>query len=83
MQTNDAAKTVKNSESYTSNSHEPAQPASSGRARLPILAIASLIVGGMATAWWYRKTLIRLRQAGDGPPNPQIRIPHAEADDEM
>lgn len=38
------------------------------------MAIASAVLGGMATAWWYRKTLIRLRQAEEMAANPEISI---------
>ena len=39
-----------------------------------LIAMASVALGGMATAWWYRKTLIRLRQAEVAVPNPQFGI---------
>jgi hypothetical protein len=32
---------------------------------LEFLAVASMVVGGLAVACWYRKTLFRLRESGE------------------
>ena len=39
------------------------QPEAPGWFRVGVLAAASALVGGLAVAWYYRKTLARLRQA--------------------
>lgn len=48
-----------------------------------LIAMASAVLGGMATAWWYRKILIRLRQAEEAGPNPQIGIWDDDSGDEI
>jgi flagellar basal body-associated protein FliL len=52
---------------------EPAE----GRSRwekLGIVAAVSALAGGLAAAWWYRKTLSKLQEAGERQDDPQIRI---------
>jgi hypothetical protein len=39
-----------------------------------VVAAASALVGGLAAAWWYRKTLSKLHEADGGPENPDFRI---------
>lgn len=41
--------------------------------KIGIVAVASALAGGVAAAWWYRKTLAKLRQAGEG-------VPHASTE---
>lgn len=48
-----------------------------------LIAMASAVLGGVATAWWYRKTLIRLRQAEDTPANPHFGISSDDPGDEI
>jgi hypothetical protein len=48
--------------------------ASSEWARVGLVAAASALAGGLAAAWWYRKTLKILRQAEEIDPNPQFGI---------
>lgn len=48
-----------------------------------LIAMASAVLGGMATAWWYRKTLIRLRQAEEAPANPHFGISGDDPSDEI
>jgi hypothetical protein len=57
-----------------------AQP--SGWRNVGIVAIASAVLGGMAAAWWYRKTLIRFRQAEEIGGNPQFGISGDNLSDE-
>jgi hypothetical protein len=42
--------------------------------KVSILAAASALAGGLAAAWWYRKTLSRLQEAEEATDNPQIGI---------
>lgn len=56
---------------------------SAGWMKIGLIAAASVALGGMATAWWYRKTLIRLRQAAENSPNPQFGISEADPPDEV
>ena len=51
--------------------------------KLGLVAMASAVLGGMATAWWYRKTLIRMRQAEETDPNPQFGIFDDDSGDEI
>ena len=48
-----------------------------------LIAMASAVLGGMATAWWYRKTLIRLRQAESTPTDPKIWISEDDLGDDI
>jgi hypothetical protein len=45
-----------------------------GRLKVGVIAAASLLVGGLAAAWWYRKTLKTLRQTAENGQNPHFRI---------
>jgi len=69
-------------DSSTSPDTEPAGIKPSGWLRLGIVAGASALAGGIAAAWWYRKTLAKLRQADQPPSNPDSRIVEDEAADE-
>ena len=40
-----------------------------GWVRVGLIAVASAVAGGMAAAWWYRKTIDHLQQAGENPEN--------------
>jgi hypothetical protein len=39
-----------------------------------VVAVASALAGGLAAAWWYRKTLSRLQEAEEGAETPQFGI---------
>ena len=43
------------------------EPAHSGWLKVGVIAAASALVGGLAAAWYYRKTLASLQQAGSTP----------------
>jgi hypothetical protein len=54
--------------------------ASSSWARVGVVAAASALVGGLAAAWWYRKTLKTLRQTEEFDSNPEFGISSDEGD---
>ena len=70
-------------ESDTSSTSEVGPAKSSGWLKFGLVAIASAVLGGMGAAWWYRKTLIRLRQAEEATSNPQFGISDDDLDDEV
>jgi hypothetical protein len=53
-----------------------------GWLKLGVIAAASALAGGLAAAWWYRKTLTRLREAEENGTNPQYGIPGDDPADE-
>jgi len=61
-------------ESENPSTSSTADPAPPGWVKLGVVAVASVLAGGLAAAWWYRKTLIRLRQAEEKPINPHFGI---------
>lgn len=56
--------------------------ASAGWLKVGAIAAGSAILGGLAAAWFYRKTLMQLREAGHGIPDssPQITKNETEED---
>lgn len=61
-------------ESETSFAADEGEAEPSGWLRVGLVAAASALVGGLAAAWWYRKTLKTLRQTGETNPNPNFGI---------
>jgi hypothetical protein len=49
-------------------------PGSSNWVKVGVAAAASALIGGVAAAWWYRKTLKTLRQTGEIQSNPEFGI---------
>jgi hypothetical protein len=49
-------------ESSTSSARTGEEPSNSGWLKVGAVAVASALAGGLAAAWYYRKTLARLRQ---------------------
>ena len=45
-----------------------------GWLRIGLIAAASALAGGVAAAWWYRKTLNKLHESGENGENPQFGI---------
>jgi len=45
-----------------------------GWLRIGCVAAASALAGGVAAAWWYRKTLNKLHESGENGENPQFGI---------
>jgi hypothetical protein len=70
-------------ESSTSSSEQPSRPADSGWFKIAAVAAASVLAGGLAAAWWHRKTLARLRQSEENASNPEFGISGAEPPDEV
>jgi hypothetical protein len=68
------------SSSSSSSAQEAAVPPA--WSKIGLVAMASIVLGGMATAWWYRKTLIRLRQAEETAANPQFGISEDDPGDD-
>jgi hypothetical protein len=61
------------SEGSTSKPDAPEQRP--GWLRIGLVAAASALAGGIAAAWWYRKTLNKLHESGENGENPQFGIP--------
>jgi hypothetical protein len=69
-------------ESIVSRTKDAVPAQSSKWVKLGVLAAASALAGGVAAAWWYRKTLIKLRQVEEASHNTGFRIPEEESADE-
>ena len=61
-------------ESSTSSTNEGARPELPGWLKLGVVTAVSALAGGIAAAWWYRKTLEKLRQGAESAENPDFRI---------
>ena len=55
----------------------------SGWLRFGIVAAASALAAGLATAWWYKNTLSTLRQAEAGRRNPEYEVSEEDPADEI
>jgi ferric-dicitrate binding protein FerR (iron transport regulator) len=53
-----------------------------GWLRLGLVAMASALAGGVAAAWWYRKTLNKLHESGENRENPQFGISDGSGQDD-
>jgi hypothetical protein len=60
------------SSNYSASESEPGEPA--GWLKVGAVAAGSALVGGLLAAWWYRKTLSKLRQAEEDGENPHFGI---------
>jgi len=69
-------------ESDASAPKDVLEPAHSQWLKVGIVATASALAGGLAAAWWYRKTLKSLRQSSEITPNPHFGIPKDDSDEE-
>jgi hypothetical protein len=47
-----------------------------------LIAAASALAGGVAAAWWHRRTLEKLRQSEENASNPDFRISRGDPADE-
>ena len=71
---------VSDLKSSTLRSIDPPKPGFRGWIRVGTIAAASALVGGLAAAWYYRKTLNTLREAESQGGNPDFGIPDAETE---
>lgn len=62
-------------ESYTSPQKQGGNERPSGWLQVGVVAVASALAGGLAAAWYYRKTLARLRQAEANPQSDESGVP--------
>jgi hypothetical protein len=67
-------------ESSTSSPSQPRRPERPGWLKLGVVTAASALAGGVAAAWWYRKTLEKLRQSPEIDENPDFRILDGDPD---
>jgi hypothetical protein len=51
--------------------------------KVSAIAAASALAGGLAAAWFYRKTLDSLREAESGGGNPEFGIPDSETEHDI
>jgi hypothetical protein len=68
------------SESSSESGKDSAEPA--GWLKVGAVAAGSALVGGLLAAWWYRKTLSKLREAEEDGKNPHFGIPREDPTDE-
>jgi hypothetical protein len=59
----------------------PRENRPSGRLVVAIAAATSALLGGLAAAWYYRRTISRLQQAGENGPDSKFGIPPQGDDD--
>ena len=57
--------------------------AAKGWLRIGSIAAASAVLGGLAAAWFYRKTLSQLRDAGNGIPDSLPNITENETEEDF
>ena len=62
------------SESDVSANKSPAGEPRGGLLRVGTIAVTSALLGGIAVAWWYRKTLQKLHETGENSNNPHFGI---------
>jgi hypothetical protein len=61
-------------ESNVSTSSPPSGESRGGLLKLGAFAVASALLGGIAVAWWYRKTVRKLHETGENSDNPHFGI---------
>ena len=62
------------SQSELSEQEPIAEETRGGLLRLGAIAVGSAILGGIAAAWWYRKTVKKLHESGESDNNPHFGI---------
>ena len=70
-------------ESDISREQSAASDRNSGWLKLGVVAAASALAGGVAAAWWYRKTLTKLHQAEEISHNTDLRMPADDSADDV
>lgn len=73
-------KTSNHVRSVDSDHSRPAKRALPAWIRMGAVAAASALAGGLAAAWFYRKTLRALREAEAKPEDPRYYVPHYDTD---
>ncbi|HUB50657.1 MAG TPA: hypothetical protein VL986_00730 [Terracidiphilus sp.] len=71
-----------NSQLKTSNESSNSANSRGGLLKLGAIAVGSALLGGMAAAWWYRKTVQKLHESGENNNNPQFGIEEEHPSDE-
>jgi membrane associated rhomboid family serine protease len=51
--------------------------------KVAAVAAVSAFAGGLAAAWWHRKTLAKLRESEENPKNPDFGISGTDPIDEL
>jgi hypothetical protein len=69
-------------ESSSSTTHEEGTEGQGSWLKVGAVAIGSALAGGLLAAWWYRKTLSKLREAEEDDENPHFGIPADNQADE-
>jgi hypothetical protein len=69
-----------NVESAISSQEEESRPRLPAWLKVAAIAAASALAGGLAAAWYYRKTLNSLREAESDGGNPEFGIPDPETE---
>lgn len=67
-------KTANDSESYVSENRTTHGESRGSLLKLGAVAVGSALLGGIAAAWWYRKTVQRLHETGENSNNPHFGI---------
>jgi hypothetical protein len=62
---------------------ESADPKPANWLKLGLITAGSALAGGIAVAWWYRKTLAKLHETGENPKNPDFRISPEGSDEDI
>jgi hypothetical protein len=69
---------------HSADAPHPSPPsAPQGWLKVGAIAAGSAALGGLAAAWFYRKTLSRLREAGDDLQNPIPNITENETEEDF
>lgn len=62
-------------ESEQASANEGQKQSTSGWLKLGLAAAVTALAGGVAAAWWYRKTLTKLHENGETIKNPHFGSP--------
>jgi len=71
-------KMISDSESVSSREDEAAQSEPSRWVKVGVIAAVSALSAGLAVAWWYRKSVEKLREAEEMGENPVFGISEDE-----
>ena len=72
-----------NSESIISDKPTTNEESKGRLLRLGAVAVASALIGGIAAAWWYRKTIQKFHETGENTGNPHFGIDSYPSKDSM